>query len=278
MASLFCAIITVCVLAAPAWAVCSGGDDTAALNALVQAGGEVVLPAGTCHVTSLNATNLIGAVIRGQGPGRTILIPTPGAWAAIVDLTGSYYVRLADLTIGTWYLGTTPIAPAGLLTAQRAGDMSSNRLVLDNVTISGCFSGWAWYNFGVASSSVRDSAFWNFCGPAVTFTSSNIWGMWSQYQALTPGIAYAADWKIVSTEMHADRVEGGAGSVTFVCAGCSSLRLIGCTLAGSGPALVWGQTVDGVAPGTVYTYGTFGYSDNGTPYGAFASGVPVVSY
>ena len=274
--------------ASPALALCTGsGDDTVALNALVQAGGRVTLPPGKCLVSSLNATNLVGAVIQGQGPGRTYLLPIPGATAAVVDLTGSSFVTLRDLQIG---IGPgEPAAPqyptvtsAGLLTAQRAGDASCNRLVLDNVQVTGSYTGWAWYNLGCASSEVRSSAFWNFHEPAagvVTFTSKNIWGMTSAYRAIQTGIEYAADWAFFGTEMHADRLAGGAIAYpTFVCHACSAVKFYGRTIAGSGPAYVWTQTSDGMAVGPLYFYGVTFYSDNGTPAATTFGGTSATIY
>ena len=272
----------------PAAALCTGtGDDTAALNTMVQAGGIVTLPAGKCLVSSLNATNLAGAVIQGQGPGRTYLLPLPGTTAAVVDLTGSSFVTLRDLQIG---IGPgEPAAPqyptvtsAGLLTAQRAGNASCNRLVIDNVQVTGSYTGWAWYNLGCASSEVRSSAFWNFSevgAGTVTFTSKNIWGMGSLYQAIQAGLEYAADWAFFGTEMHADRLAGGAIAYpTFVCHACSAVKFYGRTIAGSGPAYVWTQTSDGMAVGPLYFYGVTFYSDNGTPAAATFGGTPTTIY
>jgi hypothetical protein len=78
-------------------------DDTAAIQAALDAGGEVYFPAGNYVVTrTLNVTNrgdrptiLFGAGISLYGGGGTTIIARTGDW--IADFTGSQFVTVRDL-------------------------------------------------------------------------------------------------------------------------------------------------------------------------------------
>ena len=220
-------------------------------------------------VSSLNITNRHGLVVQGHSPGATVLLPTTGG-VNVLHLTGSDFVTLRGFQLGD--AARTVVPNVGILVAQAAGgNEGSSRIVVDNLQVTGRYGIASVYNFGVAESSIRDSAFWQFLpnstAPAVIFTSDNRNGVASAFATIaTGGGHYPADWTLSAVGLHNNSAPSGpTQGVVFVCRACTSFRMLGGVVAGAGPALILFEGEGANIPMFISFIGTGFYSDNGTP-------------
>lgn len=271
-----CLIVTLMMLAIMAFPVvslapaCLGTDDTAFIQSFIDSGTQ--MSAGRCVVGPLNVTNRVAPMVVGRGVGVTLLLPRD-AHSVVLDLTGSSFPEVRNLQIGdqSWPV----VAQVGILMAQAHGNSAANRHVLTNVQVTGWYEGAAIYNYGVASSTIIASAFWNFQpnAPTAIWTSDNNWAIQSPFALISNALEYATDWTFLGVEFHHDLLASGpSNQPTFVCRGCSSIRHIGGTIAGSGPMLVMFLDMAGAANAWLTYVGVGFYSDNGTPPGAIFGG------
>ncbi len=97
------ALMAAWVRAGQAAPVCDGRHDaTAALNAMLAAGGQVRLPAGTCLVSDSLIVRS-GSVVRGAGIGRTVIKASPTPEYPVISIGstrgGASNVDLSGLTV-----------------------------------------------------------------------------------------------------------------------------------------------------------------------------------
>lgn len=244
---------------------CGTADDTAAIQAAIdnttpQGRVKVVLPMGQCRVSSLNVTNRQGVTIEGQG-AATQIIPIQNG-ANVIDLTGTSTVTLRDFRI-CGYCDMNVVPSIGILAAQMNGNMNSDVVHIDNIRVDGKFTLAALYAYGVHSSSVAWSQFYNYQANGLTaiLTSNNFFGAASAFVTINQANdSQVSDWTITGTEFH-----NFASGWAFWMGGVSSLRVYGGNMSSSGPiASSNAVTISGVNtyPDTVIFDGTTFYSDN----------------
>lgn len=184
-------------------ATCLGIDDTAAIQATIDAArvtkGAIDLPAGSCAVRSLNMTNMVGATMRGQGRNITFLDPIQ-AGVHVIDLTGSYFVTLQDFSLGRAML--TPVVPETGIFLGMGSNMLNNLNTIERVFVSGRFEYGALYIQGACCGTIRSSQFWNYYASewayTVTLTSE---GLHSQFTNV--GVAsMPGQWTMLDVEIH----------------------------------------------------------------------------
>lgn len=219
-------------LATPANAVvCGTADDTSTIQAAIDAGGKVVLPAGDCRVTSLNITDRQGVTLEGQGVLTTRLIPIQSG-KVILDLTGSSNITLRDFRL-CGYCDLSVVSTIGILNAQSTLGYNSDVTGIERVRVDGKFSLAAWYVHGVASSYAYAAQFYNYQPNAITviMTGNNFFGAASQFTTIDNGNKYPpSDWTLVQTEIH----NFGNGWGLWI-GGATSIRAYGGNISSSHP-------------------------------------------
>lgn len=231
------------VLSAPAFGetpvLCGTADDTAAVQAAIDAGGPVLLPVGVCAVSTLDARNRPGLMIRGQGQFVSHLTPISPV-NAVLDLRGSAGAILEHFSLGDHQQAVLPNTAIllGITAVQdAAGQNSIDRVRLNNLFITGRYAVSALYVHGTASSMCSASRFWNFyeAHPVATvFTSTDRYGL------VPPTTSrWVADWTFVGCEFHSGRNGATGGAPAIVLDGASSFRFYGGNMASPVAPIVW---------------------------------------
>ncbi len=236
------------LLSVPASAavVCGTADDTPAIQAAIDAGGKVVLPAGDCRVTSLNVTNRQGVTLEGQGTLATRLIPIQSG-KVVLDLTGSSNITLRDFRL-CGYCDMAIVSTIGILNAQSTLGYNSDVTGIVRVRVDGNFSLAAWYVHGVASSYASYAQFYNYQAgvPTVIFTGNNFFGAASAFTTIDNTNSYPpSDWTLTQTEIH-----NFGGSWGLWIGGAMSFRMYGGNISSSHPLVSLNAVV--MAYGTQY--------------------------
>lgn len=192
-----------------------GSDDTlvfqAAINAAVAAGGgSVYAPTGSYFISQLNMAGIAASVeLIGDGPNSTRMFPRhisayTGATGHVLDLTGSYFVKLRRFQLGAYY--GLPKPKTGIFLAQIASGVS-NRVEFDEIYLSGQYAVSTLYNYGVPSSVIRASDFYNYTAGAGTqnclqMTATNAGSLSSAYATVTSGFCSTSNWLYDECEFH----------------------------------------------------------------------------
>lgn len=208
-------------------------DDTAEIQAAIADYETVVLPSGTCRVSSLDLTNRIGVTIKGQGILGTQIIPIQSG-VNVIDNTGSSNTTLRDFRI-CGFCNPSIVPTTGILGAQRQGAYTSDVLSIERLRVDGNFSVAALYVYGVASSNIFASQFYNYQPNAITaiFTGNNFFGAASAFATIEPNPLYMpTDWTVVQTEFH----NFGSGWAVWL-GGARSLRFYGGNMSSGHPVL-----------------------------------------
>jgi len=184
---------------------CGSADDTPAINAAVSSNYAYVRLIGPCNVTSINLTNKQGIILEGEGNLRTRLQPLTSG-AQVIDLTGSSNITLRNF----WLCGvcSPTVTPwSGIFAAQMQGNYNSDSIFIEHVRVDGKYQSAAFYNLGVASSTVTTSQFYN-SNPSmvVLFTANNYFGGTSAYQTVSTTQYVPSDWTFVGSEIHSQKL------------------------------------------------------------------------
>lgn len=182
---------------------CGTADDTAAIQAAISNHSKVVLPIGTCRVSSLDVTDLSGVTIEGQGILATQIVPIADS-VNVIDVTGSSNVLLRDFRI-CGYCDLARVPTTGILSGQSTAGYHSDVFGIERVRVDGNFGLSALYVHGTASSYIRSGQFYNYQPNALVaiFTGNNFFGAVSAFTTTDNGNHYApSDWTIAQTEFH----------------------------------------------------------------------------
>jgi hypothetical protein len=191
---------------------CKGPDDTEVIQAAINKHNHVILPAGICHVSTLDGTNHVdplngpkprGLVIEGQGLELSQLWPTKSG-VNVIDLTGSSNVTLSKFRI-CGYCTPKVVPSTGILSAQTSGSAASDVFGCDRVRVDGSFSLAAIYILSVASSNIEYCQFYNYQPDKITaiFTGNNFFGAASTFATIdNANDQYPSDWTITGSEFH----------------------------------------------------------------------------
>ena len=229
--------------------ICTGVDDTAALQTALDAGPTKFV--GNCVVCSLNAANR-RPILHGVGPVYSNINPKPDCpeWATkkghIIDFSGSYFVDLADFSVG-WGAGNAVITQTAFAFMQTE-PATSNLVRVNNVFVLGKFRSTTFYVYGVASGRVRDSEFYNFnpgadtLSSVVYMTGKNGWGLESNFATISTNVGIGApQWQFSSNEIHNYPGVGGNAAAIWL-DGADDVHFFGGVISAGGLAYVF---VDG---------------------------------
>lgn len=212
---------------------CGTSDDTAAIQAAIGTHKKVVLPVGTCRVSSLNATNIPGLTIEGQGILATQIIPIQNN-VNVIDATGSSNILLRDFRI-CGFCNQSIVPKIGILSGQSTAGYTSDVVGIERVRVDGKFSLSALYVHGTASSYVRSGQFYNYQpnGMTAIITGNNFFGASSAFTTTDNGNHYApSDWTFTQTEFH----NFGNGWAMWI-GGATSLRFYGGNVSSQHPLI-----------------------------------------
>lgn len=245
-------------------------DDTAAIQAAIDAarhpivapqGGIVFFPPGIYDITQLDLTNAQGVILQGSGVASTWLRPTANV-NAVLDLTGSLQVKLADFQLGP-HKGdvTTPLC--GILAAQVASGCS-NALELDNLYVSGRYGLATFYNYGVPSSCANHVCFYNTNpagGATLYFSLANPSKVPSNFTTVATGACSTSDWTFTGCEVHDFTGLNITSAVGVRLDGATQMRWFGGNVSCLKNAQAYVRTENGA--GHVLFAGTTFYTDEG---------------
>lgn len=247
-----------------------GTDDTTAIQAAITAakavGGTVRFAAKAYFHGALNLTDgtlaLEGAGFA-YGATRLYTFATSGT---VWDCTGAR-TRWRNLQIG-WY-GQLGVPSIGLLLAASVTNPGIDFCSFENVFVAGRYSLATLYVYGVASSAMYKTAFWNHYDSSaytVMFTAANISAVTSAFVAIAAGTKSVSDWTFVATEIHEQHKAAGASTAAALyLGGVLDWRYYGGNISGSGPNLVSIASDSGAStPSRIIFSGTSLYSENGT--------------
>jgi len=145
-------------------------DDTAAIQAAIDAGGHVYLPSGTYSVTGLTLDDNL--VLSGDGPDTIIL---GDGNISVITASSKTYFTVRDMTIKrTNGVSGSPINQTVVLT-------SCGRFLVDNVVFDGASSTYGGYLSirGAYNATVNGCRFINKAGFAMTSSDETTSGTWS---------------------------------------------------------------------------------------------------
>jgi len=241
--------------------LCGTSDDTAAVQAAIDTGFPVLLPAGYINIRSLDLTNKQGAVLKGCGILATNIIPLQSG-VNVIDVTGSSNTTLSDFHISGATVPT--ISPSvGILNAQPAASYSSDVTLIERVRVDGYFGTAAWYNLGVASSAVSFAQFYNYTagGQVAILTGNNGWGAVSHFTTIDNSNNHMpSDWTLTQVELH----NLGSGGSLWI-GGANSIRFFGGNMSSSGIPVSINAVVTGSGsvayPSQIIFDGTTFYND-----------------
>lgn len=199
-----------------------GTSDSTAINAAIAAaivvGTKVVFPSGNYVLNiGINATNAFGLVLEGVAYAANTqaivgtgvrLLPVSNDMV-VLDLTASYAAFVRNLQIGSQPSAVR--AGVGILLAQKSGSAASNLIRLENVFVTGRYSIAALYNYGVPSSYILGSDFYNYENGVYTavWTRDNVNGVTSAYQTIAAGEQAFGDWTILGSTFHQNAATPG---------------------------------------------------------------------
>lgn len=245
-------------------------DDTAAIQATIDAarhpsvapqGGVVFFPPGIYDITQLDLTNAQGLVLRGSGVASTWLRPTANV-NAVLDLTGSLQIKVADLQIGP-HKGdvTTPLC--GILLGQVPSGCS-NAIQFENLYVSGRYGLGTFYNYGVPSSCANHVCFYNTNpagGATLYFSLANPSKVPSQFTTIATGAQSTSDWTFTGCEFHDFTGLNITSAVAVRLDGATQMRFIGGNISCLKNAQTYVRLENGAAH--VVFEGTTFYTDEG---------------
>lgn len=181
----------------------SGGDDTAAIQNAINAGGLVELSKGVFHVGQLNLTDRFGVTLRGESMMATVLLPNV-ANSVMIDRTGSWDIALEHFQLGAY--GHSIVPKVGILDANSTanGGNASNVNHVDRIRTDGSFSVAASFVYGMSSASFMRSQFFNYAGMAHVVTANNIagWGVSSSFATINSTDFAPSDLSYFQCEFH----------------------------------------------------------------------------
>lgn len=195
--------------------VWTGGDDTAALQAAIDAakavGGVVMLPVGVGNFSEtldLTDNNLPqGKTVAMMGPGNawgTTMLRATENLVIGLDCTGAQGIGLRNFTLGA----VQGKSMGSGIWVSAASDRPVDMVILENLYVSAVFGFGALHAFAWGSSTIRDCKFYNYAdGNAATvrFSGSNRYNVASSYSTvITPNGAETgiSDIDIFKTEVH----------------------------------------------------------------------------
>lgn len=241
---------------------CNLEDDTPTAQAAINATRQLILPAGTCRFSSINATNLSGVSIIGQGNLISQIVPIQSG-VNVIDLTGSNTKTLRDFRI-CGYCDMSVIPSTGILDAQSSLAYSSDVTIIERVRVDGKFSLAAWYNLAVASSAISYSQFYNYNpgGQVAIITGNNFFGAVSHFTTIDNSNNHTpSDWTFTQVEFH--NLSGSGGALWI--GGATSLRFYGGNMSSSGIPVSINATLNGsgvaISPGWIIFDGVTFYND-----------------
>lgn len=191
-----------------------GTDDTTAIqnaiNAATAAGGGVVyMPVGSYLITQLNLANKGSIILQGEGINATRLFAkNVAAYATtaghLLDCTGSAFLQLKRFQIGAFY--SMPQPQTAIFFGQVASNVS-NRVLMDNLYVSGQYAIATLYIYGVPSSIASNSDFYNYKAgagqqPCLVMTKDNRSSLTSSFATVTSGALSTSDWFFEGCEFH----------------------------------------------------------------------------